>query len=117
MLPTIFTTGYLMILNCLLRTHNGGPLGRLQQFPVAHDVLLLESPDDLVGNFFKVVGSERQDGGTSSREADAQQTRLRVRRHGLDDIGEARDQGLPVGLVELVLHRQIDELGVRRRVP
>ena len=106
-----------MIQNYLLRTHNGGPLGRLKHFPVAHDILLLESPDDLVGYLFKVVGSERQDGRTSSREADAEQTRLRVRRHGLDDLGEAGDQGLPVGLVELVLHRQIDELGVRRRLP
>lgn len=58
-----------------------GALGGLQQEPSARDVLLLEASDDAVGNLFKVARGQGENGGSSAREADTQQTRLRLGRH------------------------------------
>lgn len=41
---------------------------------------------------------------------------MRLGRHGLQDLGQAWDQALPVRLVHLVLHREVDLLCVRRRL-
>ena len=100
-----------------LRAHHRGALGRLQHFPAALDLVLAEPRNDALGDLTEVAGRQRQDGRPGPGKAHAQQARLRPGGHGLDDLGQPRDQRLPVRLVQLVLHRQIDELRVRRRLP
>lgn len=97
-----------------LSLSNRSPIRRLQQLPPAGDVVGLELLNDLLGNRLKVLGRQREDGGSRAGQADAQQAGLRGGRHGLNDLGQAGDQDLAVGLVQLVLHGQVDELRVGR---
>lgn len=78
-------------------------------------VVLLEDLDDPVGNLLKVARGEGEDGGAGAGEADAEEAGLRTWGHALDDLAQAGDEGLAVGLVDLVLHGEVDELRIRGR--
>lgn len=60
----------------------------------------------------EIARRQREDRGSRSGETDAEEARLGLRGHGLDDAGQSGDQRLPVGLVQFVLHGQIDEIRV-----
>lgn len=101
-----------------LSSNDLGTFSRLQNLPLTCEVLVLvvlsQIFDDLICNLLEVVRSKSQDGGAGAGQADAQETGLLVGRHGLDDLGEAGDEGLAVGLVDLVLHGEVDEFRVGR---
>lgn len=101
--------------------HNLRPPRRLKYLPLTRQPLPLparplQDPHNLLGDLLKVARREREDRGPRAREAAAQEAGLRGGRHGGDDLAEAGDQGAAVGLVELVLHREVDELRVRGRL-
>lgn len=92
----------------------------LQDQPLACQILVLvvfpQSSDDLVGDFFKVGQGKGQDGRAGTGEADSEEARLGLGRHGLDNLAQARDKGLAVGLVDFVLHSQVNEFWVGWRL-
>lgn len=96
------------------------PLRRLQYLPLAPQVLILivlpQLGDDPVGDVLEVMGCEGEDRGAGAGEADAEEAGFGLGGHELDDLGEPGDEGLAVGLVDFVLHREVDELGVGRRL-
>lgn len=100
----------------LASPNNLRPLSRFQNQPLAVDALAAEAGDDLVGDGLEVAGGEGEDGGARAREADPQEPLLRARRHRLHDFAQPRDQRLPVLLVQLVLHREVDQVRVWRRL-
>lgn len=71
-----------------------------------------QSSDDLIGNVLKIGQSKGQDSGAGTGEAYAEESRLGLWRHGFNDLAQARDEGLAIGLVDFVLHGQINELWV-----
>ena len=95
-----------------------GALSRLEHLPLARKVLLLvvfsELSNDLVGDGLEVMCSQGKDGRTGTGKAHAEEAFVGLGGHGLDDLGEAGDEGLAVGLVDLVLHGEVDELRVGR---
>lgn len=96
----------------LVRGHRSSCLSRLQQLPLARDIVGCELSDDAVCDLGKSIGRQGQDGWTCAREADAQQTWLRGRSHGLQNLSQTGDQSLAIWLVHLVLHCQIDHVWV-----
>lgn len=94
-----------------------GALSRLEHLPLTRKVLLLvvfsELSNDLVGNGLKVMRSQGKDGRAGTGKAHAEEAFVGLGRHGLDDLSETGDKGLAVGLVDLVLHGEVDELRVR----
>lgn len=95
---------------------NMAALGRLQQLPAALDVMRPEPGYYALGNLLEVAGGQRQDGRPRARETHPEQPGLCAWRHVLDNIRQPGNQGLAVGLVQLVLHRQVDQIRVRRRL-
>lgn len=91
-------------------------LSRLQQLPAAGDALLGKPRYYALGNLVKVTCSQRQDRGARARQTHAQQPGLRGGRHGLHNLCETGDQRLAVRLVQLVLHGEVDEVWVGRRL-
>ncbi|KAI6748850.1 hypothetical protein HG531_007797 [Fusarium graminearum] len=95
-------------------------LSRLEDLPLTRQILLLvvfpQLGNDLVSDGLKVVRRQSQDCRTSTRKAHAQEALIGLGGHCLDDLSEAGDQGLSVRLVDLVLHGEVDELGVGRRL-
>lgn len=93
-------------------------LSRLQYHPPTGQVLLLvvlaQRGNDLVRNVFEVAGSEGQDRRPSSGEAHPQKAGFCLGGHGLDDFRQPGYQRLSVGLVDLVLHGEVNELWVGR---
>lgn len=101
--------------------YNLRPPRRLKNLPLTLQALalparLLQDPDNPRRNLLKVARREREYGGARAREAAAQEAGLRAGRHGGDDLAEAGDQGAAVGLVELVLHGEVDEFRVGGRL-
>lgn len=78
--------------------------------------MLSQSSNDLIGNVLKVGNGKGQDGGTGTREAHAEESRVSLWRHGFDNLAEAGDERLAVGLVNFVLHGKVNELWVRWRL-
>ena len=95
-----------------------GALSRLKHLPLARKVLLLvvfsELSNDLVGDGLEVMCSQGKDGRTGTGKTHAEKAFVGLGGHRLDDLGEAGDEGLAVGLVDLVLHGEVDELRVGR---
>lgn len=93
-------------------------LGRLKHLPLARQILLLvvfsKLGDDLCRNGLKVVRCECQDGRTSTRQTDAKESFVGLGGHSFHNLSKARNQSLSVGLVDLILHGKMDEIGVGR---
>lgn len=75
-----------------------------------------QSSDNLVGNVLKIGQSKGQDGGASTGEAYAEEPGRGLGRHGFDNLIQARDESLAVGLVDFVLHSQVDEFRIGWRL-
>lgn len=71
-----------------------------------------QSSNDLIGNALKVGEGEGQDGGASAGKTYAEESGRVLGRHGRDNLTQARDEGLAVGLVNSVLHSQVDEFRI-----
>ena len=106
----------LSIVFLLLLPDDLGSLGRFQHLPVANDVLLLEKGDNALRDLFEVARRERENRRTGSRQAHSEQPRLRGRCHRLHDLGQAGNQRLAVWLMQLILHGEVDQLWVGRRL-
>lgn len=90
-------------------------LCRFQELPLARDTVRGKPSDDAVCDLLKLVSSQGQNCRPRSRQADTKQAWLRARVHRLEDFRQAGNERLAVGLVDLVLHGEIDHIRVRRR--
>jgi hypothetical protein len=97
-----------------------GSFCRLQDQPLASQILFLvmspQSIDNLVGNVLKIGYSKSQDGGASAGKANTEEPARGLGRHGLDNFVQARNESLAVWLVDSVLHGQVNEFRIRRRL-
>lgn len=78
--------------------------------------MLLQLLDDAVCDLLEVASSKSQDRGSGARQAHSQEALLRLGRHGLDNLGQTRDERLSVWLMNLILHGEVNELGIRGRL-
>lgn len=92
-------------------------LGRFKQFPLAGDIVGRKPRDNPVCNLLEPLRRQGQDSGASAGQADTQETRLGGRVHRFKDLGQSRDKGASVRLVDFVLHGQVDHVWVGRGVP
>lgn len=75
-----------------------------------------QSSDDLIGNVLIVGQGKGQDGGAGAGKAYAEEPGRGLGRHGFDNFSQTRDKGLAVGLVDSVLHSQVDEFRIGWRL-
>ena len=93
--------------------HSGTVLGGFQDLPLTRDALVLETAHDDLRDGLEVLGRQCQDGGTGAGQADAEQTVVGFRGDRRQDGGEGGNECRAVGLVDLVLHGRVDQVGVR----
>lgn len=70
----------------------------------------------MISDLLKVIRRQRHDSRSSTTQASAQEPRVRLGRYTLQDLRQTWDESLAIWLVDLVLHRQVDELWVWRRL-
>lgn len=97
-------------------SHDVASFRRLQQFPAALNALLRKSGYYALSNLVEVARSKSQNSRSSARQTNTKQARLRAWGHRLNNLSQARDERLPVRLVQLVLHGEIDQIGVGWRL-
>jgi hypothetical protein len=66
-------------------------MSRLEDFPLASDTLLLELAENFVGDVFKVVGAQCENGWTGSRKTDTEETWMCLWCDRREDFWQTRD--------------------------
>ena len=88
-------------------------MSRLQQLPLARDIIGSELCDNAVSDLGDAIRGQCQDGRSCTGQTDSKQTGLTGRGHELENLGQAWDQRLAIRLVHLILHGEEDHIRIR----